>query len=107
MTSVPNKVTTYHQILLDDIDPSLDQKQISKDQIFPIMIQVIDRLKTLHQAGFVHGDLSPSSIHINQDASMVTLTDFGLSVVLRDSLPDIEEDQNHEGKLAFASRQRL
>ena len=50
-------------------------------------VQLIERLKDLHEMGYIHRDLKPENICIGLDsnAGMIYLIDFGLSKMYLDS----------------------
>lgn len=53
-------------------------KPLSEDEVWKILPQVLDALKTVHEAGFWHLDLKPGNIMLNRDG-VVKLIDFGAS----------------------------
>jgi len=50
----------------------------------PLIAQVADALSYLHKISIIHGDIKASNILIN-DEGRASLTDFGLSIILRPS----------------------
>lgn len=55
-----------------------DGKQLTAEQLVPILIQTAYALDGSAQAGIVHRDIKPANILIREDG-MVKLTDFGIS----------------------------
>lgn len=60
-------------------------KRFSIKTALQIGIQMVDRLKTLHEIGYLHLDIKPDNILMgakdrsHEDASTLVLIDFGLS----------------------------
>ena len=49
---------------------------VSEDELMRVLLPVLDGLKLVHDAGFIHRDIKPDNIHIRADGSPVLL-DFG------------------------------
>ncbi|HVP07952.1 MAG TPA: protein kinase [Burkholderiales bacterium] len=55
----------------------LDRRHtVSEDELMRVLLPVLDGLKLVHDAGFIHRDIKPDNIHIRADGSPVLL-DFG------------------------------
>ena len=55
-------------------------KSFSKSTVYLITAQLLDRLQTLHQIGYIHADLKLENICIGlKDLHKIYLIDFGLS----------------------------
>jgi hypothetical protein len=55
----------------------LDRKRmLGEDELLRVLLPVLDGLKLVHEAGFIHRDIKPDNIHIRADGSPVLL-DFG------------------------------
>jgi len=68
-------------------------------------IQICDAIAASHQAGVVHGDLTPNNILLSQDGRIV-ITDFGFATYTKQSLAESERDQSlasSGGTLGFAA----
>jgi len=63
---------------------SLDKMKADNDElplpIEDIAIQLIDRLESVHRAGFLHVDVHKRNIMVSQSNGRVVLLDFGLAV---------------------------
>ena len=62
--------------------------------VFQVFIQLIKRLQTLHEVGYVHNDLKPENILISSDFSSVYLIDFGLAK------PYLNDDGSHKPQVS-------
>jgi hypothetical protein len=49
---------------------------VSEDELMRVLLPVLEGLKLVHDAGFIHRDIKPDNIHIRADGSPVLL-DFG------------------------------
>lgn len=58
----------------------INSKPISLLDFFRISIAIIEELNKLHLQGFIHKDVNPSNILINDDLKEVKVIDFDLSV---------------------------
>ena len=57
----------------------------SKTSVYMITVQLIQRLRTLHEQGYIHNDLKLENILIGlKDPSQIYLIDFGLSCRYQD-----------------------
>jgi serine/threonine protein kinase len=55
----------------------LDRKRtLGEQELMRVLLPVLDGLKLVHEAGFIHRDIKPDNIHIRADGSPVLL-DFG------------------------------
>jgi len=55
----------------------LDRKRtLSEEELMRVLLPVLDGLKLVHDAGFIHRDIKPDNIHIRADGTPVLL-DFG------------------------------
>lgn len=55
-------------------------RRFSKTTIYKIIISLVERLRTLHEIGYVHNDLKLDNIVIgNKDPHNIYLIDFGVS----------------------------
>ncbi|MGB7325387.1 MAG: protein kinase, partial [Rubripirellula sp.] len=57
---------------------SLQVVTAAPNQIVPWLRQICDAVAAVHQAGLVHGDLTPSNVLVDAD-DRITITDFGFS----------------------------
>lgn len=60
----------------EDLSKVYKKGKLSQQQLLDIYLPVIDGLKRVHEAGFIHRDVKPSNIYIRRDGSPVLL-DFG------------------------------
>jgi len=66
-----------------------------------IAIAVAEAIGAVHERSVVHKDVKPSNLIVNDDASVVKLSDFGISTVLaRERTPSFSPDQL-EGSLLY------
>ncbi|AKF06831.1 serine/threonine-protein kinase [Sandaracinus amylolyticus] len=63
------------------LDEELRDPTIDRARTLDLAIQVLRAVRAVHRCGFVHGDLKPSNVLIEQepDAPRVRLVDFGLA----------------------------
>ena len=55
-------------------------KQLSKMTVLKITVQLIERLKVVHDLGFIHGDIKSANILVGlEDPTVIYLIDFGVS----------------------------
>jgi len=69
-----------------------------------IAIQIAEALEYLHQAGYVHRDINPSNIIVDEHAERVQLIDLGLAVStesLRESYAECEGEHPFSGTVAY------
>lgn len=68
---------------------SLEKVDLNLIDPYVIVLQVLNRLETLHKLGFTHGDIKPENICLdftnNTQQPQVHLVDFGLSTSYLDS----------------------
>lgn len=77
-------------------------------------VEMISRLRTLHDAGYVHGDVQPRNIMISNNSldteSVVNLVDFGLSreiAKITDKSSGTKRHRHFEGTLDFSSARSM
>ena len=51
-------------------------KNLSEEELLEIILPIMDGLKKVHEAGFIHRDIQPANIYIRDDDTTVLL-DFG------------------------------
>lgn len=99
-------------IVMDYVDglKALDVTEISNDDLYQIMSQMIEGLQAAHDSGLIHKDLKPNNILITPEKE-VKISDFGLgkiitehpefSMSLRQSLSKTAESSGLEGTLGY------
>ena len=105
-------------LIMDYLGPNLDvimNKLPSDDNIkkftiktsLMIMIQAIERLKSLHEKGIIHRDIKPENFVIGpkNKERIIYLIDFGLSKKISNDkiLPTIKADRNIIGTMRYIS----
>ena len=105
-------------LIMDYLGPNLDtimNKLPSQDKIkkfslktsLMIMIQCIERLKSLHEKNIIHRDIKPENFVIGQKNKerIIYLIDFGLSKKISNDkiIPTIKEDRNIIGTMRYIS----
>ncbi|QDT05099.1 Serine/threonine-protein kinase PknB [Rubripirellula lacrimiformis] len=74
---------------------------VAPKQIIVWLRQICEAIGAVHQAGLVHGDLSPSNVLVDAD-DRITITDFGFSQASADS-----SSQVMGGTLGFAAPEQI
>jgi serine/threonine protein kinase len=77
--------------LVETRSPNLEGKRI------PYLLQIADGLEYVHQQGFLHRDMCPRNIMINQ-TGLVKLIDFGLAIPNR---PEFTRAGNRTGTINY------
>ena len=105
-------------LIMDYLGPNLDtimKKLPSNDNIkkfsiktsLMIMIQCIERLKTLHEKGIIHRDIKPENFVIGpkNKERLIYLIDFGLSKKISNDkkIPSVKVDRNIIGTMRYIS----
>ena len=75
-----------------DVFQEFPLKKIDENKFFKVCAQVVSRLQTLHEVGYIHNDLKPENILISPDHSTVYLIDFGLAEAY------INQDGSHKSQ---------
>lgn len=78
------------------------QKQIGLTEAVELVIQVAENLQFAHEQGFVHRDVKPANILLNQNGK-VFITDFGIAI----TKGDLEGLTESIGTLAYMSPEQL
>jgi serine/threonine protein kinase len=73
------KVTKVYEAGSTDLDQYLAGKRISPREAVSIVMRIAKGVRSLHEAGVVHGDIAPKNIIVSKDN--VQLTDFDSSYV--------------------------
>jgi casein kinase 1 len=85
--------------------------KFSKSTAFKIGLSLLNSIKLIHEAGFIHGDIKPSNIVTGlTNQSNIHIIDFGLSeAYLREdgSHKSLEKRESIKGTLNFCSVQTL
>lgn len=56
------------------------EEKFSEATTYKIIIQLVHRIKILHELGFIHNDIKPANILVGlNDPSVIYLIDFGVS----------------------------
>ena len=66
----------------ESLGKRLERGPISVDELFPIVLPILDALHALHEAGVVHRDIKPDNIFIERRSNGTTqpkLLDFGIA----------------------------
>ena len=67
---------------------------LTKESVYSLGLQLIDSIKSIHNAGYTYNDLKPSSIMFDYNVSMKQILNRGganVQVTLN-SLPDMSDD---------------
>lgn len=93
---------------LREVEENCPGKQFSLNQMYRIIIQLLDRLRVLHSLNYVHGDLKLQNMCYGMDelSSRVYLIDFGCSFHYMNNKGVRKVNQNngrHLGNIMFAS----
>lgn len=80
-----------------------NEKCFSLPCVTAIGILLIDRLEALHNRNWLHGDIKPCNIMVDNDGSKLFLVDFGLSVFIQN--PNVlNYDDFVRGSKSYMSR---
>lgn len=105
-------------LIMDYLGPNLDTimkklpnpeniKKFSIKTSLMIMIQAIERLKTLHEKGIIHRDIKPENFVIGpkNKERLIYLIDFGLSKKISNDkiIPSVKVDRNIIGTMRYIS----
>ena len=105
-------------LIMDFMGPNLDTimnklpsnnsiKKFSIKTSLMIMIQCIERLKSLHEKGIIHRDIKPENFVIGpkNKERIIYLIDFGLSKKISNDkiIPSINADKNIIGTMRYIS----
>lgn len=98
---------SYSYMVLEFLGPSLSDLlsfcggKFSVITVCLIAIQIITRIETLHEKGFLHRDLKPENflIGINDRSNLVHMIDFGLAKRYKNNLANIHHIPYKENKL--------
>ena len=105
-------------LIMDYLGPNLDTimnklpsdnniKKFTTKTSLMIMIQAIERLKSLHEKGIIHRDIKPENFVIGpkNKERIIYLIDFGLSKKISNDkiLPTIKADRNIIGTMRYIS----
>lgn len=71
-----------------DLARIIDQQgRLSVEAVQKIAIQICDALDYAHRQGVIHRDIKPSNVLL--DGGMVKIADFGISVIIKDSMTEL------------------
>lgn len=98
------------EVLMDFIGPSLKEiysdDSVDMEQKYCYILQILNRVETIHDLGFIHGDLKLQNIVVAQnDHTKLFLIDFGLSEVFKtpEGHVPVKTVDTFTGNLKFAS----
>ncbi len=92
-----------------DGQPLTTAKRNDSNDALQMLIQVCEAIESSHQAGVVHGDLTPSNILVDQNRRIV-LTDFGFSTLARQPREHayvVDPLESMGGTLGFAAPEQI
>lgn len=102
----------YTALVMDRLGASLKTLYSRCNRIFPtttvcmITIQLLDRLETLHDCGWLHQDIKPENICVGVDTkkSILHLIDYGTSATYIDSLTKQHQIRQPSTKIVGTAR---
>lgn len=119
LVGFPNLVSNIEsekqsEILMGALGPNLNNlvkqcpgEKLSLQSIYKLTIQLIERLRVMHELGYIHNDIKLDNILVGlKDSQLLYLIDFGMSSEYLDNdgnhIPK-KDLQYFKGNLMFAS----
>lgn len=90
-------------ITLQEYLSGFEKKHLTPKQFFPIAIQLVKILGTLHTKSVIHKDINPTNILIDPQTCALRLIDFSASTELTRERQDISLTKRIEGSLPYMS----
>lgn len=81
------------------------KQSLTDDQKHQLIIKAAELIKSLHAKGWLHNDIKPSNILINEEHDLL-LTDFALAEPIKDSDKDKINAKNSAGTPAYLAPER-
>ncbi|MEG5064417.1 AAA family ATPase [Microcoleus sp. B3-A4] len=81
----------------------LDGLPFGLPEFLHLAIQITDALGKVHQKKVIHKDINPSNIVLNSETGQLKIIDFGLSTILSQENPSLQNPNLLEGTLAYIS----
>ena len=84
------KAGDHHYFVMEYVDGEtvfdriVKQKQVPEEEALGIVRQVAAALRHAHERGFIHRDIKPKNIMINEERQVVKLADLGLARAVSD-----------------------
>ncbi|MBF0449995.1 MAG: AAA family ATPase [Candidatus Magnetomorum sp.] len=85
------------------LDKVLVSRSLSIEEIFNIAILLIDNLKHIHDAGFVHMDINPSNVIWNSETGIVKIIDFEIAASQMENRNYYQTPEEINGSVAYIS----
>lgn len=84
-----------------------DVADVAPKQIIKWLRQICEALQAVHQAGLVHGDLTPSNVLVDAQGR-ITITDFGFSQApTQNAISSLDRPRPLGGTLGFAAQEQI
>jgi len=79
------------------------ERQLTLEEFLAIAIKIAEALAEVHTANIIHKDINPSNIVFNPTTGQLKIIDFGISTILSQENPTIQNPDVLEGTLAYLS----
>lgn len=79
----------YHFFIIQEhLGKDLSKAKLNIPETIRVGLKVLESLESLHNLGYIHGDIKPDNILVQRPQKKVTIVDLGMSSKYLDSLGD-------------------
>lgn len=108
--NAPVEVGEYTYLIMNKLHGNLLSEEMKKPRSIPfrflLALEIIDAIKTVHNKGIIHRDITPNNIIVHARTLTASLIDFGIAEFLT-SFPvdnnDLGSDLSFQGTFGYAA----